>query len=390
LSIFLILLFIALITPTSHARESIVDYYNLIPIELLDNQRYQLQFINNEWRSEAYREIKTIVDIKNGYLKIMDTGTDGRNLEHELALYRTNEGTDIIGVNITRFDGPTKVGKLKFYKPINNLWIDVTYDVLPKIDESLFINENYKLDMKKVGKFILRIEFLYKLPRIGTTMSAKINVDRFIINSLEFKERKEILPPAAKEIINNIKYQEIKLIWDKNNCKFTFGEKSLFTPSEMVKNYLNPAARKPPAKLKLDEVRRIIREKGAREAASRGLDHVWGQLLDAIATGEPAWLEIACELGRHSDGEASETLDAAMGEALRRAPRAVLQRLDGNPFHLERVCGNTFADTGIRDATDEAARIAEQEAAVAKVRDKSLTERRDTCLELIRRHTGGH
>ena len=143
-------------------------------------------------------------------------------------------------------------------------------------------------------------------------------------------------------------------------------------------------AQQPPAQLKLDEVRRIIREKGAEEAARTGLDHVWGQLLDAIATGDPAWLDIACELKRHSDGEASETLNAAMGEALRKAPSAVLRRLDGNPFNPEGVCGNTFANIGIRGATDEAASIAAQEAAVAKVRDKSLTARRDTCLELIR------
>lgn len=140
--------------------------------------------------------------------------------------------------------------------------------------------------------------------------------------------------------------------------------------------------------LTIQEVKRIIREQGPAAAAHTGLDDRWGDLLDAIATGEPAWLDIAAELGRHSDGEASETLAAAVGEALRRKPKRVLGRLDGNPFGARGVCGNGFADSGIRGATgaaDYKALLDSQEAAVAGVGDAALESRRDTCLQLIRR-----
>lgn len=137
-------------------------------------------------------------------------------------------------------------------------------------------------------------------------------------------------------------------------------------------------------RLSLEQARSIIRERGVNKAVETSLDGKWSQFLDAIATGEPSWLDIATELGRHSDAEASETLNAAMGEALRHAPREVLQRLDGEPFRAEGVCGNCFADMGIQGATDVKGSIASQEAAVANVQDLALGQRRDYCLELIR------
>ena len=136
-------------------------------------------------------------------------------------------------------------------------------------------------------------------------------------------------------------------------------------------------------RLTLEQARRIIREQGARKAVETALDDKWSQLLDAIATGEPAWLDIAAELGLHSDAAPAETLSAAMGEALRNAPREVLRRLDGKPFRAKGVCGNCFADLGIQGATDARGAIALQEAAVAGVQDVTLRDLRDRCLELI-------
>jgi hypothetical protein len=138
------------------------------------------------------------------------------------------------------------------------------------------------------------------------------------------------------------------------------------------------------ARLTLEQAKRIVRDQGPRKAVETSLEGKWTQLLEAIATGEPGWLDMAIQLGAHSDAEASESLSAAMGEALRRAPREVLLRLDGKPFSPSGVCGNSFADLAIQGATDAEAGLASQEAAVAKVRDPKLKQRRDVCLKQIR------
>jgi hypothetical protein len=138
-------------------------------------------------------------------------------------------------------------------------------------------------------------------------------------------------------------------------------------------------------RLTLEQAKRIVREQGARKAAETALDPYWGEVLAAIATADAGWLDLGADLRAHSDAEASETLDAAMGEALRRAPIRVLRRLDGHPFSVSGVCGNTFADSGMQGATDPAAALASQEAAVVGVQDVKLKARRDSCLTLIRK-----
>jgi hypothetical protein len=137
-------------------------------------------------------------------------------------------------------------------------------------------------------------------------------------------------------------------------------------------------------RLTLAAARRIVNEQGARRAIVTGLDSHWNELLAAIATAEPGWLDLAAELRANSDAESSATLDAAMGEALRQSPVNVLRRLDGQPFSVPTVCGNGFADLGILGATDAEQSLAAQAAAVAKVQDAKLKDRQSACLQRIR------
>ena len=140
--------------------------------------------------------------------------------------------------------------------------------------------------------------------------------------------------------------------------------------------------------LMLDEVKRIIDTQGAKNASESGLEVLWGELLDAVATGRPEWLDIAVVLCRHTDSaEAAETLKAALGEALRRDPREVLKRVDRETIQVEGVCGNTFADSGLRGAVDAGTSLAEQQTAVARVEDPELRTKRDACLAAIKNST---
>ena len=140
-----------------------------------------------------------------------------------------------------------------------------------------------------------------------------------------------------------------------------------------------------PRRLTLELAKRIIRQQGARKAAESGLDDYWGELLAAVASAQTGWLDIAADLRAYSDAEASETLDGAMGEALRRSPLRVLRRLDGRPFAVSHVCGNNLGETGLESPTDPRTALKAQEAAVAGVQDAKLSQRRDECLALIRK-----
>jgi hypothetical protein len=74
--------------------KSILDWYHAIPKRLLDDYKYQIRLKNNVFvsRSRTGYEVKPIVNIQNGYLKIMDGGTGGGSVVYELVFLQTNKG----------------------------------------------------------------------------------------------------------------------------------------------------------------------------------------------------------------------------------------------------------------------------------------------------------
>lgn len=229
------------ITADAQPKKTILNYYNSIPENLLNNNRYELQLINNKWivGYGTPLEFEAIVDIKNGYINITDNGTGGGTAIQEMALYRTASGRDIIGVNLTNFDGVGYECIIKFYRT-DGQWLDVTGDVLPKIDLFLFMDGSYKVHERQVNwfkDFTKGIVLLYQLPRTGTTMNVEVNMDRFI---MENRKNDNNLKSGAYEIIKSIKYRGIKLIWDKKNNKFNPGEITSFVPySDLEKQYIH-------------------------------------------------------------------------------------------------------------------------------------------------------
>lgn len=211
----------------SLAGRSILDCYHSLPEDLLGDVKYRIEFKNDSFvsRSVANYEIKPRVDLQNGYLKITDNGTGGGSVVHELAFLRTNEETDILGVNLLDNDGLGPTCTLRFYKLVDGRWLDVTNDVLPKVDLSHFLDEPYfsthgrNMDLHPEG-----IAFVYELDIVGAPFFIKIDLDRFLQMNAESL--------AAAELIKNIKYQNITLIWDKEKKMIKLGEKALRVPSE--------------------------------------------------------------------------------------------------------------------------------------------------------------
>lgn len=142
-----------------------------------------------------------------------------------------------------------------------------------------------------------------------------------------------------------------------------------------------------PEKLTLVEVQVLIRDKGPSAITDTSLQNRWDQLLWKVAAGSGAWINVAAELIRYADGEDSESLNAAVGEALAHSPHTVLRKLDGIYLRAENICGNAFGVSGILGASERAAMtsLAAQERAVAAVRHTNLAFRRNRCLELIKR-----
>lgn len=228
------LLLLLMLPPPAAGAQTILDCYQSVPERILDHARYSLQLEKGRWttRSAAGYALEPLVDIDSSYLRIADPGTGGGSLVQELALFRTGRGGPILGVNLTRFDGVGSECRLAFYDPGGGLWRDVTRQVLPTVDLSLFLADTYDANRIKPDRGVPGIALLYLLPRTGTTLRVRIELDRLILTSAGPQDR------AVAEIVNSIKYGEVQLPWDEAGGRFTVGDRTPFEPTDLARQYL--------------------------------------------------------------------------------------------------------------------------------------------------------
>jgi hypothetical protein len=136
-------------------------------------------------------------------------------------------------------------------------------------------------------------------------------------------------------------------------------------------------------------LKQAIAVRGAAQVLAEVYDKPerWPAIVDGISRGERGWLEIAALLRPASDAGASEDLDQAMAEALRRVPRSVLPLLTAAQFEPEAVCGNYEALHRQGADTSKPALLKwlrEQESAVREVQEPQLRKVQDQCLRRIR------
>jgi hypothetical protein len=99
--------------------------------------------------------------------------------------------------------------------------MDVTNKVVPELNLSHFLDEKYyskhgrEMDLHPEG-----ITFEYRLDVVGAPIFVFIDLERFVLTNTN--------PSVFRELIKNIKYQNIPLVWDKEKNRFRFAEKGLF------------------------------------------------------------------------------------------------------------------------------------------------------------------
>lgn len=110
----------------------------------------------------------------------------------------------------------------------------------------------------------------------------------------------------------------------------------------------------------------------------------WETITDRIARGERAWLEVAERLLEIAADDEAQDLEAAVGEALARAPLRVLELADsGGEIGLAWVCAETPAFVEDPSYEERIETLARRERAVAAVKDPTLTKKRDACVRSL-------
>lgn len=142
--------------------------------------------------------------------------------------------------------------------------------------------------------------------------------------------------------------------------------------------------------LSVESVESSLREAGPRATLARHFScaNHQGTGYRAIARGSPQWVALAAKLMTHADACYAEGLQDALGQAMRRAPRAVLPLVGRSAtLSAELICLPFISDE-IAVSTQSIA-VARSRRAIEAVSDEALRQQREACLQFIGRVEAG-
>jgi hypothetical protein len=175
-------------------------------------------------RSTANYEINPQVDLEAGHLKVIDRGTGGGEIVQEIVFFETSSGGGIMAVNLSAHDGIGPTCSLRFYT-LDGKWTDMTDRILPKVQLSDYLDEKYLAEHRPERTIDQEgIAFVYDVDSTGGPVFARIDLERFMYTDTSASK--------AKALVKNIKYGNIRFIWDKNRNAFRFAGKGFFDRSK--------------------------------------------------------------------------------------------------------------------------------------------------------------
>ncbi len=190
------------------AQAKIVKYFDKIPDE--NKHGYAITFKDGKYKVVSETQSSIIVDEKNGYLKIEDSGTGGGTFALELAIFKTAKGEDILAVNNYSYSADGKEGgSVSFFETYNNM-ANVTMDVWPDMGyiEDLLHNGVTKKDIAPYAD----TEYGYSvLPRVGTTITYYVGFKKL---DLACANNNKKACELQKKLTGN------KLVWNKEKILF--------------------------------------------------------------------------------------------------------------------------------------------------------------------------
>lgn len=130
---------------------------------------------------------------------------------------------------------------------------------------------------------------------------------------------------------------------------------------------------------------------GARATLQRIYEdeHQWATLLNNIATGKRAWVDVAKKLRPGSDGGATEQLTLALGEALEHLSENVLT-LAVPEYRIEDVCSGPDVDDPRFDSYElSMAAINRRQSQLHSLHSPSIAESRKTCISELEKAKAG-
>lgn len=135
---------------------------------------YPLTQKNGQWTSispDTEEPIDAVVDIKNGFIEIVDPGTGGGEWTYRVVLFRMADGNPLLGITHTFFDGAGQTHKYFFLRPEDPKRIDWTNETIKAVSGFDFLPLD-NAEEEAIVQALLPVSLV--LPRQGTAVKAVV------------------------------------------------------------------------------------------------------------------------------------------------------------------------------------------------------------------------
>jgi len=135
---------------------------------------YPLKEVNGKWMSlspDTEEPIEATVDIKNGFIEIVDPGTGGGDWTFRVVLFRMANGAPVLGITHTFFDGAGLLHAHYFLRPEDPRQLDWTKYTIKSLSGFDFLPLDNAEEEHIVNKLL---PVSLELPRYGTSAKATV------------------------------------------------------------------------------------------------------------------------------------------------------------------------------------------------------------------------
>jgi hypothetical protein len=153
-------------------RRDVLYYYR--QLRAPHSPGYPLTQENGQWTSvspDTQEPLPALVDIKNGFIEIVDPGTGGGEWTYRIVLFRMADGNPVIGVTHTFFDGAGLQHTYFFLRPEDSKRLDWTRETIKAVSAFDFLPAD-NAEEEHIVQALLPVSL--ELPRQGTSVKAVV------------------------------------------------------------------------------------------------------------------------------------------------------------------------------------------------------------------------
>jgi hypothetical protein len=197
-------------------RKNVLDYYR--SLEPPYSTPYELTQKGDKWLAESSleMELEATVDLRNGFIEIIDEGTGGGTYHVQVVLFRLAIGNPVIAVSKRAYDGVDATQEYHFLRPEHPDQYDWTEHTLGAISVEDFLELDYAEEPAILEE---ALPVLLDLPQRGTTLTASVFTGKRFYYCRDSASPEEQIACTA---FDRLRREEIKLHWDRESGQFLF------------------------------------------------------------------------------------------------------------------------------------------------------------------------